>query len=90
MEFILLQSPLRESLHLERDSVLKVQAGWLNITKCSILPIKLAKPGPISVLKFLQMATQEHEEAKVQNFSANCIEVNGNLWILRYFSKEAV
>ena len=85
MEFIWLQSPLRESLHLELDSVLGFREGKLNITECNILPIKLVKPGPISVSKFQQMATQE---AKVNNFYANCMEVNGNLWILRYFSRE--
>ncbi len=76
---------MKESLHLEVGAVLKFQADKLNITEFSILPIKLVKPGPISVSKFQQMATQE---AKVQNFYANCMEVNGNLWILRYFSRE--
>ncbi len=85
MEFIWLQSPLRESLHLELDTVLKFQAENLNFKECIILPIELAKAGPICVSKFQQMATQE---AKVQNFYANCLEVNGNLWILRYFSRE--
>ncbi len=85
MEFIWLQSPLRESLHLELDTVLKFQADNLNFKERIILSIKLAKAGPISVSKFQQMATQE---AKVQNFYANCMEVNGNLWILRYFSRE--
>ncbi len=41
--------------------------------------------GPISVLKCQQMETQE---AKVQKLYANCIEINGNLWVLLYFSRE--
>ncbi len=51
VKVIWLQSPMRESLHPELGSVLKFQAGKLNITECSILPIKLVKPGPISVMK---------------------------------------
>ncbi len=80
MEFFWLQSPLRESLHLELDTVLKFQVDNLNFKECIILPIELAKAGPTCVLKFQQMATQE---AKVQKFYANCIEVNGNFFILR-------
>ncbi len=85
MGFIWLQSRLRESLHSELDTVLKFQADNLNFKEWIILTIELAKAGPICVKKFQQMATQE---AKVQNFYANCMEVNGNLWILRYFSRE--
>ncbi len=44
-----------------------------------------AKPGPIPGLKFQQMATQEE---KVKKYFANCIEVDGNLWFMRYFPKK--
>ncbi len=33
----------------------------------------------------IELATQE---AKLHNFCTNCMEVNGNFWILRYFSTE--
>ncbi len=76
-----------EEADLELDTVLKFQADNLNFKECIILPIELANAGPLCVSKFQQMATQE---GKVQNFYANCMEVNGNIWILRYLSREVV
>ncbi len=45
----------------------------------------MAEAGQICVSKSQQMATQE---PKVQNYYANCMEVNGNIWILRCFTRE--
>ncbi len=73
-------SPKRKYTHLS-SQVLKTEGGQMKSRGCAKPPTELVQTGPSLILKFKEMAAY-------QNFYANCMEVNGDLWILRYFSRE--
>ncbi len=54
-----LQSPPKDSIHLRQSQVLKIEGRWRKSRGCTTPTIELVHTGPIPVLKFQKMASQE-------------------------------